>query len=125
MATIAPVITKLAHGIIKVTWDFAGSDTCLPAKLGAYPDKTMEFFISGAIGTSSISLEGTSDEDAAGNPQNFKILHKPGGTALTYTAAGIDAVVEDPHYFKPVDTVPGNGSGLRATLTCRRNITKT
>src|SRR5262245_7427943 len=123
MATITPVVVTIGHGVVRATWDFAGGDVCLPVSLPQMPDKTVEVTV-GAIGTSSISIQGTSEVDAAGVPQNYKILHRPAGTALTYTTtAQTDVISENNQYLRPHDTVPGNGTGLRVVVTCRRAVT--
>jgi len=97
-----------------VTWAAVtnGSDGTF-ADLGDFADKAVQ--VIGTLGVGgSISVQGSNDGT------NFVTLTKPGGTAATFTALGVCAIVENTRYIKPIVTAGDGTTSLTAILFARR-----
>ena len=96
-------------------YDWTGllnGDDGSPAQLANFPDKTVTFH--GTFGTGgSITLQGSNDNS------NWFALVDPQGNAITKTAAGIEAVTENPRYIRPIVTAGDGTTNLRCMLTAR------
>ena len=74
-----------------------------------------EVQVTGTFGAGgSISVQGSNDGT------NYAILKNAQGTAATFTAAGIQQIVELPRYMRPLVTAGDGTTSLTATLVARR-----
>ncbi|WP_085025351.1 hypothetical protein [Ensifer aridi] len=89
---------------ILVTWTgLLNGDTGAPFAIADWPDKTVQ--LTGTIGTGgSVRMEGSNDGGT-----NWATLHQPDNTDLTFTALGMEFVVENPLLIRP-NVIAGDGS---------------
>jgi len=113
MANITPVMTKPNDDTIKVAWSgVTEADTPLAVQgLSEHADRSVE--ISGSLGGATIALKGSNEGS------EYFTLNDPLGTALSYTANGLNAILEYAEYIKPAIT-GGSGSSVNVTLICKR-----
>lgn len=104
MAEITPVESSPGDASVRVvTWTEIGqSDTTIAVQLGAFPDRSVQV-VGDFSGAASLTIEGSNDGT------NYEVLTDPQGDSLTFTAAGLKAIVEIPRYIKPV-LASGDGS---------------
>lgn len=97
-----------------VTWGgLLNGDDGSPVDLLDYPDRTVQFV--GTFGAGgSVTFEGTNDGT------NWAPLTDPQGTAITKTAAGLEAVTEVPRYVRPRVTAGDGTTTLQALLLARK-----
>ena len=119
MAAVNHTSNKITRGSHRWEWlAIANADT--PDTLGdnggavAFADKTVQFD-SAAWGGTTATLEGSNDGT------NWFGLSDPQGTAISMTANGLSAVLENPRYIKPVLT-GGAASVVNCRLVGRANI---
>lgn len=87
--------------------------TGAPIGIVAFADRCVQ--VTGTFGSGgSISVQGSNDGT------NYAILKNAQGTAVTFTAAGIQQVVELPRYMRPIVTAGDGTTSLTATLVARR-----
>lgn len=111
MAVITPTITKVSRGTHRVVWAaITESDTCTAVSFPGARDKTVQ--VKGTMGGATITLEGSLDDDIAGT---YAGLTDPQGNAISFTAAGIESVMENTNWIKPV-TASGSSSSVTVTL---------
>lgn len=110
MAVIAPTFATIGMkegSMVRLTWTpVTEADTCGPAALPDYADKSIQVF--GTFGGSSTALHGSNDGGTT-----FAALNLPSGSAIAITAAGIKAVLENTEQIKPVAT---GGSSQSITI---------
>jgi len=73
-------------------------------------DKTAQ--AKGTFGGAALTIEGSLDADIAGT---YAGLTDPQGTAISFAAAGIEALLENVYWVKPVLT-GGTGSSITVTM---------
>lgn len=118
MATIKPTYDSPSgdQNLRRVTWaDMANGDVgeAVGIDKAEWSDRLMQ--VTGTFGSGgSVSGEGTLDG------ANFATLTQPANTALTFTAAGIKAVVEAAASFRPHVTAGDGTTALTVTLLMRR-----
>lgn len=98
MAEIEATKYQRVHDKIDV-WRWAGlteSDTCAPIPLGDYSDVTVQ--VGGTFGSGTLSVQGSAAPQDAG----YVAVHDPQGNALSFSAAGMEAVLEKLYWLKPV-----------------------
>jgi hypothetical protein len=97
----------------KFTWVLLSADPDgVPVAMPEWADKTFE--INGTFGGATCEIQGS-------NGGAFQQLHKASaGTGTTYTAAGIDAIIENPLFVKPILTTVGAGATITVILLIRR-----
>ena len=66
-----------------------------------YPDKTVH--VTGTFGTATVTIQGSNDGT------NFTNLVDPQGNALSFTATGIEQILENPEYIR-VNRTSGDGT---------------
>lgn len=119
MADITPVVKHLSlndEAVQSINWlllsQASPNGTPIPAY--AYADKTVS--IDGTFGASgSITLQGSNDGT------NWFPITKPAGGAITFTAAGGAACIENPAFMRPTVTVSDGTTALNCRLVVRRN----
>jgi len=113
MAVIAPITTSPHRGVILVTWSsIASGDTCSPATMYAYPDKTAT--LTGTFTTGTVTLQGSNDAT------NYFSLVDAQGNAIAGTTGGkMEAILENPIYIKPTVTTSATGMAVTAIIVGR------
>lgn len=108
MATRAFAGSWLGRGLHQSKWTgLLNGDDGAAQLNGSLPDKTVH--VKGTFGTGgTIIIEGSNDGST------WKTLTDPQGTALSFTAEGMEAVQESPAYMRPRVTA-GDGT---TDLTC-------
>jgi hypothetical protein len=107
--------TRNAGEISLTTWvAVAAGDTCEPFVLSVYSDRVVQ--VEGTFGGASIALKGSNDAT------NYHTLTDPQGNALSFTAGGLETVMELPYYIKPTITGGDGTTSLNITLSGRRNF---
>jgi hypothetical protein len=111
MAVKAGTGKWIADGVHQVTWaTLANGDTGTPASDVYLPNH--EVSISGTFGTGgSVTIEGSNDGT------NFFTLKDWQGSAVTFTAAGIKTVVDNPQQIRPNVTAGDGTTALVAIMT--------
>lgn len=121
MATIAPEIipTPLdGPGLRLIRWTpLAAGDTCTPALVAPWNDKTV-YFLKGAGFGGNMSLQGTVDPTAA---SGFLVLTDAQGNNIDTKAADCAENVEEGVYWiKPV--VGAGVAGVSCWLVCQASL---
>lgn len=118
MAAITRTTDKITRGSHWWTWSAIGNaDTA--TEIGddegivAFADKTVQ--VDGTFGGTTVTLEGSNDG------ASWFGLSDPQGTAISFTAAGLSAILENPRYIKPVMT-GGAASSINVRLVGRAII---
>lgn len=95
MATIANTTVINPDGVALVSWlAVTESDTGRAAALARFPDRTVQ--VSGDFTSSgALVIEGSNDGT------NYFTLTDPTGASLSFTAAGMKLIVENPLYIRP------------------------
>jgi len=98
-------------------WELTNGDaTGSPIKIPGGSDKTVD--IDGSIGTATVFIEGSNEPGDA--PSSWKVLHDFAGNALTFTAAGIAAIAENPLHIRARMTGTAGGSVFARVLSKSR-----
>lgn len=80
---------------VVVEWVLSGGDTGKPFDGIEFPDKTVQ--MSGTFGA-AVTIEGSND---VVNANVWNTLTDPQGNLISMTAAGIEAVMENPYWIRP------------------------
>jgi len=124
MATIA-VLTEnngvgLPKGVIRATWEgvTVSGTPGAPFEAPNYPDKTVT--VNGTFDAiTAVTIEGS---NALPTASQWHTLHDPSQNNLSFTAAGTEAILENPIYIRPNITTAsaGHTSDLDIIIVCRR-----
>ena len=92
-----------AKGLALASWDdLANGNTGNSASIARWADKTVQ--VSGTFGVGgSITIQGSNDATV------WATLHDPQGNDLTFTAAGIEMITENPLHIRP-NVTAGDGT---------------
>jgi hypothetical protein len=92
------------------------------ALLSAWQDRTVQLF--GTWDSATIVIEGSNDPRVISDPGNavWETLRDPGGTALSFTADGLKAILELPAYIRPAKS-GGAGSDVVTVIINARGDT--
>lgn len=114
-----PTLNPPPGGTSLTKWaGMAGGDTGEPVQLGSFGDKSVH--VSGTIGTSAVTLQGTNEVDGAGVPINWVGLRTPDSVAISFAALpGLVQVLENPRFIRP-DVSTGTGTGITVTVYGRK-----
>ncbi len=98
-------------GAKRATWVvMANGDSGDPVSFASLKDKTVQ--VTGTFGAGGTVLwEGSNDGT------NYKTLNDVGGTALSWTAASLKGVLENPLWVRPRVSAGDGTTALVATLT--------
>lgn len=108
MADVTPTVAHPGGQTLRANWVLTQADSAgvaWPAP-GA-PDKTVQ--VSGTFDSGTVVIQGSNED----TPTNWATLHSPDGTDLSFTAAGIEAILENPLWIRPAVT----GEGATASIT--------
>lgn len=102
-----PTGSDIPAGTRIFKWPAAGqafqvNDTGVPLDCGHYADKVVQVYVAGAGATfngCTVTVEGALHADPAAAV--YATLHEPGGNALSYTAAGLNQVLENAGKVRP------------------------
>ena len=118
MAVIAPVNTfpiETAQDVAVTLWSpMVLSDTATPVRLGLFSDRTVQ--VAGTFGGATLALAGSNDGT------NYVTLYDAQGSPLSFTGAGLKAIVELPVFIKPILSGGDGTTSLAVTLAGRRSI---
>jgi len=126
MATIQPTLKSTPGvGEFLVTWDgLATGDVGAPVRGGRASDRS--YTASGTIGTSTLTIEGTNEEDTPDVPDltTMLVLNAPGTpspTALSHTTLPqARQVLEAMRWTRPQVAGGAGASGIKVTMAFRR-----
>jgi len=98
------------------TWSpMANGDVGLGAQYSGAGDRTIQ--IQGTFGAGgTVTAEGSLDG------ANWFQLHDPTGTAISFTAAGLKAILEHVAFVRPHVTAGDGTTAITAILAVRRNL---
>jgi len=113
MATVNYTTSDFA-GNYAYTWaEIPNGDDGQPAIHPGTGDRSVQIF--GTFGTGgSVTLQGSN------NGTNWATMHDTGGTDLTFTAAGLEAVLENTQYIRPIVTAGDGTTAITVILNVRR-----
>lgn len=116
--TVAVDQSLADDGSIKqVQWSGgAGGDTGAQFELKQWDDVTVQ--VSGTFGTSTVTIKGSND-GTNWHTLNCKHVSSGSNHTLSYTAAGLDEMLDSPRYIRP-EVSAGTGTGIQVTAICRR-----
>ena len=124
MATIEPVFTVNVEEI-GIVWE-ALVTTSLPGKavdIAKYSD--MHVTIYGTWDTSTVTMQGT--DDPRGNPDHadhanaaWLTLPDPQGNAIAPTADGMEQILDNPKWIRPLMSSAGASSDIDVAITAIR-----
>lgn len=111
MATVAHVGQWIAKGVYKATWTgLTGSDVGDALVCPNLPDKTVH--ITGTFNLDTVIMQGSNDGGTT-----WTQLTDPQGNNISKTAAGVEAIEENPIAIRP-STSGGTGS-VNVTVICQ------
>lgn len=103
------------NSVIVLTWSgmAASGDVGDAQSFAAYSDKT--FIVTGTFtGTPTVAIEGSNDGT------NWVTLSNRQGTAMTFTAAGMNTSQDRPVYVRPRMTAGSGGASVAVSVACHR-----
>jgi hypothetical protein len=114
MATILETTKDWAGGNLSFNWTgLANGDDGRPVYHAATGDKSVQ--ISGTFGVGgNVLVEGSLDA------VNWQTLHDPQGVALTFSSAGLRAVLENVVAIRPKVSAGDGSTNINATMIVRR-----
>lgn len=108
MASVTPTTSTPGGRTTAAQWILTNADSDgLPWPAPGAPDKTVQ--VSGTFDSGTVVIQGSNDPSAA----VWSTMHAPDGAELSFTAAGIEAILENPLWIRPVVT----GEGATASIT--------
>lgn len=115
MATIVSVTTEAYGNTYKTLWEAVttANHTGDSVGLSGAPDKTVQ--VIGTFGGATVILEGSNDGGTT-----WAQLHDFTGALLSFTAAGITVVAENPLLIRARLSVVGSGADVDVYLVSRR-----
>ena len=115
-----PATVEEPGNTYRTTWTLtSASGTGLFHKQPGASDRSVQVF--GTFGGATCILEGSNDPRVETDPGNavWSPLTDNGSTAISFTAAGIEAVNENPLYIRPRLSVAGSGATITVSLLSR------
>ena len=118
MPTIALAASKVQRAVQKWLWEtmadddvggVAGADAGSPS----FADKTVH--VTGTFGGATVTIEGSNDGT------NFVTLNDAGGSALSFTSAGLKTILENPLEIRP-KTAGGSGTDVDVIIIARGTL---
>ncbi len=111
-----PTVAQLPKDVTIYTWTgLDGDDTGVPVDVSACRKLTAHVY-SGTYGSSTVTVEGSV---AATSLNEWVGLTDPQGTAFSKTADAIEAIEEQPKFFRP-KTASGTSADIAVGLLCQR-----
>lgn len=101
-----------------LSWTLTNTDgTGAPINRSMAPDKTIQ--VGGVFNSGTVTLQGTNDDPSQVNPVQWDTLHNPLGTALTFTAARIDAIMENPLFMRAIMTGTAGAASVKVSIVSK------
>lgn len=97
------------HKVYANAANLATGDTTTPLRLPNFSDKTVHCF--GTFSGATVTIQGSNDGT------NWATLHKVDLTDLTFSAAGIAQVLENPVYIR-ASAASGTATDLTVSISC-------
>lgn len=124
MAVINPTVLQPTKGVLIIKWAaLANGDTGLPFALPQHNDKSVQIY--GTFGTGgSVRLEGSDEapktvENPTPVTPTWATLNNPADAPLTFTAAGLEAVLENSSQIRPNVTAGDGTTALTVIVTAK------
>lgn len=113
MATVKATTVKLLKNVVRVVWaNITNTDNVGSGEgLAQYPDKSVQVF--GTFGGATLAIEGSNDGGTT-----WGAVHDGQGNAVSFTAAGIEAIAENVDQVRPSLT-GGAGTTVQVYLVAR------
>jgi len=113
MSTITPTIDQSESDVIRVTWaTMANGDIGSPVTYPQWADRSVQIIGTfGAGGT--VVIQGTNDGT------NYSTLADVSGTALSFTAAGFETIMDVPWKIRPNVTAGDGTTSLTVVMVMR------
>lgn len=103
---------QLEGRALRTAWALTTADhTGDYAALPGFPDRCIQ--VSGTFGGATVLVEGSNDNSV------WATLHDPSGAELSFSAAAIAAVLENPLYIRARLSPAGAGATVSATMVSR------
>lgn len=106
MAAVDTVIVNW-NSTITALWTLANADTGNAAIMNRFADRTVA--VTGTFGGATVTVEGSNDK------VNWFTLNDNAGAALTFTAAGMKLILENPVYVR-AKTAGGAGTAVSVII---------
>jgi len=109
MATVNGTGSWIAPGVHKQTWTaLASGDVGNALTAPNLPDKTVH--LTGTFNTATCVIQGSNDGT------NYETLADPNGNALSFTATGIETILENVQYIRPKTGTAGGSAAITVTV---------
>lgn len=118
MDNINPTVNRAVQGAQSVAlaqWALGIADTGNPVTLTDGADRSIQ--VEGTFGGATVTVQGSNDGT------NWETLRDPLGNLLTFTAAGLKAILEMTIYTRVI-SAGGTGTAITATLATRAMFPK-
>jgi hypothetical protein len=113
MATVSGLTTNIARGVVKVSWTLTSSATVgRPAAMSRFPDKTLH--VRGTFANGTVLLIGSNQSATIAQASlTTQALNdtRGEGNALTFTAANVVQILENPNLVYPKLSALGASAG--------------
>lgn len=93
---------------VTVTWALGNADTGVATNISRWADRTVH--VLGTFGGATVTIQGSNDNT------NWVTLNDTGGSALTFTAAGMKIIAENPVYMRATTS---GGAGTAVSVIVR------
>lgn len=110
MAVISYTEEEITSGVILVKWTgLANGDTGSPYRAPNYNDKSVQ--VNNTFGTGgSVTVQGSNDSS------NYDSLRATDGNVLTFSASGLEQVLENPVLMRPNVTAGDGSTNINVSL---------
>lgn len=93
---------------VTATWTLGNADTGIASNISRWADRTVH--VTGTFGGATVTIQGSNDNT------NWVTLNDTNGAALTFTAAGMKIMAENPSYTRAITS---GGAGTTVVVTIR------
>lgn len=107
MATISGSTIINANKMAVLLWTLGNADTGVASDMFRWADRTVQ--VSGTFGGATIVIEGSNDKTT------WFTLNDNAGLPLSFTAAGMKLMLENPIYVRPVSS-GGTGTSVAISI---------
>src|SRR5262245_16941674 len=120
MASITASANTLANSCLLFTWTpFTEADTCVGVQIPWMADKSVH--VKGTFGTATVKIQGSNDGATAAvfSAVTLGLLNKPDGTQLSFATEGLNQILENPVWIRPIMVAGGTGMSTTILLVCK------
>ncbi len=116
MADKAGLVQNIEAGVVLCTWSNIDStdDQGDDFDSAAHSDKCVQ--LTGTFTATTMLIEGSNDGT------NYATLTDPQGNPLSFTAAGIEQILENPRYVRPRASASGGSTDVTVTIVARKTL---